>query len=102
MDCQTMFSHRRIKLIFLTSIVLILLIIVVIVFAIMSGQHQSQSISPTVSVLDFWPQVKKDLTQVTWAHAVNSKDKLEKALKDGKLTDLILNLKDRLFYKNLL
>nr|CAD7578565.1 unnamed protein product [Timema californicum] len=33
----------------------------------------------------FWPSIKDDLTKVTWAHAVNSKDDFNKALKALRL-----------------
>ncbi len=35
-------------------------------------------------VSDAWPEVGQDLTKVTWAHAVNSKNRLDEALEDGK------------------
>ena len=31
-------------------------------------------------VIEYWPEVKDDLTLVTWSHATNSKQKLEEAL----------------------
>nr|CAD7406038.1 unnamed protein product [Timema cristinae] len=34
------------------------------------------------SVMDFFPSINDDLTKVTWAHAVNSEDDFNKALKD--------------------
>ena len=35
----------------------------------------------TFDVGDVWPEYKDNLLMVSWAHAVNSKEKLEKALK---------------------
>lgn len=37
------------------------------------------------SVKDFWPEVGQDLTRVKWAHAVNSKELLDEALKGREM-----------------
>ena len=36
--------------------------------------------SKTIDVSDVWPETKKDLSVVEWAHAVNSEAKLKAAL----------------------
>ena len=41
-------------------------------------------------VIEYWPEVKDDLTLVTWSHATNSKQKLEEALR-SKNYKLIYN-----------
>ena len=36
-----------------------------------------------VSMEEYWPEVRGDLTRVTWAHATNSKEDVRRALTDG-------------------
>ena len=40
----------------------------------------------TLDVIEYWPEVKDDLTLVTWSHATNSKQKLEDALRSKNYT----------------
>ncbi|TRY77246.1 hypothetical protein TCAL_05318, partial [Tigriopus californicus] len=40
---------------------------------------------PPCHVIDFWPQVRNDLTRVTWSHATNSRKKLTRAIQDPEL-----------------
>ncbi len=41
------------------------------------------SSSSSMTADQAWPQIGDDLTKVTWAHAVNSAEKLHQALEDG-------------------
>ncbi len=58
---------------------------VFIMSASAANGHNSSLAAPNVSrVADVWPESTRDLTAVSWAHAVNSRADLQKALKDGK------------------
>ncbi len=39
----------------------------------------------SIDVADIWPEVAKDLTRVSWAHAVNSEQELKTALRGKNL-----------------
>ena len=49
-------------------------------------------------VIEYWPEVKDDLTLVTWSHATNSKQKLEDALR-SKNYNVMYNLAKVTFTK---
>ena len=43
----------------------------------------------SITVQEFFPDVKSNLTKIKWAHATNSQDELKKALASSKIFFLI-------------
>ena len=66
-----------------------MLLISVLALGVIALIAKFDSTMSRVKVTDFWPEVRDDLTKVTWAHAVNSKSLLKSALNDGKRPELL-------------
>lgn len=49
------------------------------------AQFQASRSTLIPDVIEYWPEVKDDLTLVTWSHATNSKQKLEDALRNNSI-----------------
>ena len=47
----------------------------------MNGEEEMRVGRSFPSVLEFYPEISRDLTQVTWAHGVNNRTSLDQALR---------------------
>ena len=65
----------------LCSIVVVLVTVTVLIHKDMiTGNY----VDAATDVFDLWPAARRDATAVTWAHAANSRERLDRAIDDGE------------------